>query len=687
MKRSSLPLLVCLGVASAGLACGAGGSGRSGANVTGANGGAGTSGAPVIGRTGDGPPTVGTNPGGPITGLEMGGDFGSSDPNFSGHPACASNCQDLPADPIIEFGSNPKLFDQASQGSGPCIIEPQDGVMMPANWTRPRVYFSGGGDQHQITVSTPREANKLVAYTTQNPWIMPKDAWDGLRKSVYEEDITVLVRTSSGGAAPRESTTHFRIAPVPAGGSIVFWASKSQQPGIDPATGQDTTQLLGFSPGDEAVISTLTPAQVQGTILDDSPVLKRAQYGVAQGKVRCVGCHTSTPDGDAVTITDHWPWNGKLVSIDAKTVGASPSYLTPLSDLLLQMPWQGTSTFSVGDWGTGARRVITSYEGRPITQPGFKLDVNNPQGAIYPHPDNIPDELAWIDLKAPTLNPDPLTSLDQNGKPLQTDRAWPLAMAEAKGPSWDIIARQGDVRSAVTPDWSHDGKTVVYTSTDKTADGHLDAATEADVYAVPFNAGAGGAATPVAGASDSNFFEYYPDFSADDRFIAFNRVAKSGVQGQKVYYRPESQIYVVPAAGGTATRLSANDPPQCSGESSPGVYNSWPKWSPVVRSSVDGEPYSGRTYYFYTFASARKYPGQFMVGGGQNGAQPEPASQLYMGTLVVNADGSMESYPALYLWNQSFLTSDGSDVQPLAMSNLTPAWDEFVVPPIVVVIQ
>jgi hypothetical protein len=125
----------------------------------------------------------------------------------------------------------------------------------------------------------------------------------------------------------------------------------------------------------------------------------------------------------------------------------------------------------------------------------------------------------------------------------------------------------------------------------------------------------------------------------------------------------------------------------CTGQASPGVYNSWPKWSPIVRSSVSGEPYSGRTYYFYTFASARKYPQQFEVGGGQNGAQAELSSQLYMGTLVVNADGSLESYPALYLWNQSFITSDGTDVQPLQMSNLTPAWDEFVVPPIVVVIQ
>ena len=44
------------------------------------------------------------------------------------------------------------LFDQPAQSGGPCIVEPQDGTMIPGNWTRPRVYFTGGGDQHQIII-------------------------------------------------------------------------------------------------------------------------------------------------------------------------------------------------------------------------------------------------------------------------------------------------------------------------------------------------------------------------------------------------------------------------------------------------------------------------------------------------------------------------------------------------------
>jgi hypothetical protein len=323
-----------------------------------------------------------------------------------------------------------------------------------------------------------------------------------------------------------------------------------------------------------------------------------------------------------------------------------------------------------------------------VTEPTFNAAdfQNNGQGAIYPHDQNTPDELAWIDLSAEGTVPQ-AGDLGANGQAIQLDQALPQAMVQAKGAGWDIIARTGDPRSAVTPDWSHDGQSVVYTSSDATADGHLGQAQVADIYTVPFNEGAGGTAEPLPGASTAGAFEYYPDYSADDQFVAFNRVNAAGVQGgQQVYYRPDSEIYVtrVGQGGGTPIRLAANDPPACSQVTSPGSGNSWAKWSPIVRSSVSDEAYSGRTYYFLTFASTREPP--FTLGAnGPFGAAP--ASQLYIATMVVDRAGNVETYPAVYLWNQSFLTSDGSDVEPLSMSNLTPAWDEFVVPPIRVIIQ
>ena len=85
------------------------------------------------------------------------------------------------------------------------------------------------------------------------------------------------------------------------------------------------------------------------------------------------------------------------------------------------------------------------------------------------------------------------------------------------------LARQGDPAGAAAPSFSHDGTQIVYTSTNANQDGRLGVGT-ADLYTVPFGDRAGGAATPVAGAADPNYAEYYPAFSPDDSLIAFNRL-------------------------------------------------------------------------------------------------------------------------------------------------------------------
>ncbi|HVJ19249.1 MAG TPA: hypothetical protein VM686_27705, partial [Polyangiaceae bacterium] len=277
-------------------------------------------------------------------------------------------------------------------------------------------------------------------------------------------------------------------------------------------------------------------------------------------------------------------------------------------------------------------------------------------------------ELTWFDLAAPGTVPADGAGVD-------------AALKAAQNVSWGYIARTGDTRAAVMPDWSHDGATIAYTSAAQIAGGHvgginkadgvtpLTTPTETDIYTVPFNNKAGGAATPLPGASTPGIAEYYPDFSADDAFVAFNRV---GTTTGYFYYRADGEIYVVPSAGGTAVRLRANDPSACSADAevSPGVINSWPKWSPIVNS--DG---SGNKYYFLVFSSARKYPGQFTLTPGAYTpvGLDSRSSQLYLATIVVDPSGNITDYPAVYLWNQTADTS-----------NLTPAWDDFQIPPAVV---
>jgi hypothetical protein len=169
--------------------------------------------------------------------------------------------------------------------------------------------------------------------------------------------------------------------------------------------------------------------------------------------------------------------------------------------------------------------------------------------------------------------------------------------------------------------------------------------------------------TPVPGASMPGISEYYPSFSADDKLIAFNR---AGNTTGWVYYRPDGEVNIIPAAGGTPTRLAANDPPACTGETSPGIINSWAKWSPTVVT----DKANGNTYYWLIFSSARDYPGKFIVPPDAFSPPDTRSSQLYMTGIVVDKQGAFHTFPAVYLYNQD-----------PTWSNLTPAWNQFNIPP------
>jgi hypothetical protein len=140
------------------------------------------------------------------------------------------------------------------------------------------------------------------------------------------------------------------------------------------------------------------------------------------------------------------------------------------------------------------------------------------------------------------------------------------------------------------------------------------------------------------------------------------------------YYNADGEINIVPSRGGTPIRLVANDPPSCTAQPSPGVTNSWPKWSPIALSV------GGKRYYFLIFSSARKYDGQFSLTDPYDDGGTVQSSQLYMASFVVDEAGAVTSYPAIYLWNQNRLVENGV-LSTLATSNLTPAWDEFHIPP------
>jgi len=52
--------------------------------------------------------------------------------------------------------------------------------------------------------------------------------------------------------------------------------------------------------------------------------------------------------------------------------------------------------------------------------------------------------------------------------------------------------------------------------------------------------------------------------------------------------------------------------------------------------------------------------------------------------VVDNATGAIQTFPALYIWNQNRLATNDGNGMAIQFSNLTPAWDPFKLPPVVI---
>ncbi len=508
--------------------------------------------------------------------------------------SCGSTCDDFPSSAIVTGGASSNAASMFS-GSGSA---PAPCITEPEDGT----LFPNNWLRPRVKVTAPGATLLEIRFHTaleSNDLVVytADDNWamdqnTWANLAAHVVDLPVTVTVRTQGKAGLSAASTATFTVAPVGAAGQLVYWALR--GYD-ATDSSNTQLYGFSVGDDSVTSVLTVPQVQETA-----------NGV---QTTCIGCHTATPDGGYVGFTGNYPWPNALASVQPASVGTMPPFLGAAGGSTLGTYLHGIITFSAGHWAQGDHIGVTTLS----TQ------------AVDPNA-----SLIWMELDSGATG---------------------------------TLARQGDPAGAAAPNFSHDGTRVVYTSTNANQDGRLGVGT-ADLYTVPFANRAGGPATPVAGASDPSYAEYYPAFSPDDALIAFNRLAQSDASvtptGQPydggMFFNPAAEVWVVPSAGGSAIRLTANDPPACTPAVLPNtrVYptkagwdNSWAKWSPEV-----GEA-NGNKYYWLIFSSYR-----YDVS--------PPRGQLYMTAVVKPEAGPIGTFPAVYLWNQDETTS-----------NHTPAWDVF----------
>jgi hypothetical protein len=497
---------------------------------------------------------------------------------------------DAPIGPFADFPKAP-IVDMSAPANAPTLFGP-----------------AGSGNPSGGPCMFEPEPDTLYP----NNWLRPRFSWNaGPNENLFElrlhttAEVNDLVVYTAGTSWTMPKPMWTGLAADAAGVPITITVRGAQLMGTtlmgSPSVGSTQPMMVAPAPAPGSIVywTTSGGSSLKGFSAGDETVVvalipSQVKMQSAGGAVTCVGCHTSTPDGKFAGFTAQGPWGNALASIEATSVGAAPSFLGAgaTATFMNESPL-GIQTYSKAHWSTGDHVMIAPYHDSPGNQ------------------------LAWFDLEATT---------------------------PGQGSSYGFLTRTGDTRDVGAPTFSHDGTKIVYVSTDNELTGRLDNG-YADLYAVPYNNRKGGTATPVSGASDPTLEEYYPAFSPDDAFLAFNRIPN----GNNMYNQPLAEVFVIPASGGTATRLAANDPPACTGNKSPGVTNSWPKWAPGATTASDG-----KTYYWMIFSSTR-----------------DPASnpQLYI-TGVVVGPKAIETHGALYLWNQ-----------PATENNHTPAWDNFMIPP------
>ncbi len=623
----------------------------------------------------------------------------------------AHKCDDFPStallDPLASPSGQPaSLFGAPGTGSatdGPCLAEPADKALYPKNWLRPRVYWTRGSSSQtvfEVRVHSDAETNDLVVYTTNNYYALDESLWATIAKGQLDDagglsvghlvgaSLTFTVRgAGSGGGAPAISNSAtIVIAPAIADGALVYWTT------ADFDNSATNTTLQGFHVGDEGTTAALTSSQVAQTVraepIDGGNLTPQFQ------QVFCIGCHSATPDGKYVSFTAQWPWPIAMASIESGSTGARPSWLSngAVQNLSPDMKDQystyyappavnqvmlGVSTFSPVHYQTGDRVLVSSigasWNSTSLTDPGAATGVVS--------------QLAWFDLEWNNAVTTAGGVVDA-GLPvatpcnMQNGAQMSCIPASTSNGGWGIVERTGDSNSAGSPSWSHDvdGNTdfIAYSSTNVgTKDGRMDCSTSAsctsDVYYVPYGArsggagGAGGMAKPLSGAADSQYNEYYPTWSPDDKFIAYNRVPA----GTGMYDQPKAEVYVIPFAGGQGgTPVAVTEPfppPACTNPFAAGVENTLPKWAPnPLGTSGDPLPQvdtDGNTFYWITFSSIRSPLAEI------NATTNRPKQQLYVAGIVVDKQGGVHPYAPIYLWNQSY-----------QVNNLIPAWGEFSVP-------
>jgi hypothetical protein len=409
------------------------------------------------------------------------------------------------------------------------IGHPDDGAVFPPNMAAPHFFWNDPflfSDAWLVVIEAAGGA-RICCFTDQPRWVPEQSTWEWLRQHMGTSPatLTVIGVDRSRGVQPVTRTQiTFSIASDPFDGVLFFKQTR-----------------LPFLAAREH------PEQSRWVLADIAAY--DAPRTVLEGLPSCAHCHTFSPDG-------------RVFGMDVDRNGDKGGYFTAPVAPRMQLDEGHYIT-----WNAFRPEDAKSSMGlfTKVSPDGRYLVSTVKETSLFAM---LPD--VWFSqLFFPIEGY--LALYDQ-----AEDRFGALPGADRS----DVVQ--------TCPEWHPDGQTIVFArapvdaSLVKLMQGrqYLEPAAgetiadlnrryriRFDLYTIPFNQGQGGAPLPLAGASRNGRSNFFPRYSPDGRWIAFNQ-SDTGLVLQ-----PDSALYLVPAEGGRARRMRCNT----------GRMNSWHCWSPNSR--------------------------------------------------------------------------------------------------------
>jgi hypothetical protein len=415
----------------------------------------------------------------------------------------------------------------------------------------PAIHVLSKGERMRIGAIDPdcvADSNDPPKLTLQQAaawtWTPDAAAWAAIQSSSVAQPATVVITGyRDGQTAFSQARMQLTTSPDPVGAPIFY-----RDVPLMPAAGVN------------GVVSPLAPTAIHLIHWRLRDIRKPESRTVLKDMPTCANCHSFSADGKTFGMDIDGPANDKGLY----AIVPVRKHMTIESKDMVHWNTDGrvgqTRVGFMSQVSPDGRYVVSTFAGPSLTLPDSYYVTNFMDYRFLQVFFPTRGILEWYSRATGLRNP--LPGAD-DPRYVQTDGVWSpdgkyivFARAEALAPR-----SPGQPRSLRAND-------------------PYETQIKYSLYRIPFNDGKGGVPQRIVGASENGMSNNFPKVSPDGRWIVFVQCRN----GQLM--RPDSQLYIVPFAGGAARRMRANAR----------LMNSWHSFSPngrwLVFASKARSPYT-----------------------------------------------------------------------------------------------